>query len=54
IDGTANNLDLYPLMCYILGVIPAPNNGTIQHMLEVLKMPITTTNLLSTKQIEVI
>uniref|UniRef100_A0AAF5PIZ1 AP3A hydrolase n=1 Tax=Wuchereria bancrofti TaxID=6293 RepID=A0AAF5PIZ1_WUCBA len=52
IDGTANNLDLYPLMCYILGVIPAPNNGTIQHMLEVLKMPITTTNLLSTKQIE--
>ncbi|CAG9540682.1 unnamed protein product [Cercopithifilaria johnstoni] len=52
IVGTANNLDLYPLMCYILGVIPAPNNGTLQHMIDVLKMP--TTPSLSTKEIKVI
>uniref|UniRef100_A0A0R3S5E2 Bis(5'-adenosyl)-triphosphatase n=1 Tax=Elaeophora elaphi TaxID=1147741 RepID=A0A0R3S5E2_9BILA len=52
--GTANNLDLYPLMCYILGVIPAPSNGTLQHMMEVLKVPITPIHSLPTKEIEVV
>ncbi|OZC10517.1 type I phosphodiesterase / nucleotide pyrophosphatase [Onchocerca flexuosa] len=55
VDTTANNIDLYPLMCYILGVIPAPNNGTLEHMLNVLKMSSAiSSSSLSTKGIEVI
>uniref|UniRef100_A0A915Q4T9 Uncharacterized protein n=1 Tax=Setaria digitata TaxID=48799 RepID=A0A915Q4T9_9BILA len=50
---TANNIDLYPLMCYILGVVPAPNNGTLQHMLEVLKIS-RISNSVPAKEIEVI
>ncbi|VDK87308.1 unnamed protein product [Litomosoides sigmodontis] len=52
IAGAANNLDLYPLMCYILGVVPAPNNGTLQHMLEVLKVPVASMHSLPTNEIE--
>lgn len=52
--GTANNLDLYPLMCYVLGVVPAPNNGTLRNMLEVLKVPIAPTHSLLTRKIEVV
>jgi hypothetical protein len=27
--STFNNVDLYPLMCHLLGVKPAPNNGSM-------------------------
>ncbi|EFO13528.2 hypothetical protein LOAG_14998, partial [Loa loa] len=52
IDATANNLDLYPLMCYILGVIPAPNNGTLERILDVLNMPLLSIHTSSTRKIE--
>ncbi|KAK6170429.1 hypothetical protein SNE40_018828 [Patella caerulea] len=32
-----NNLDVYPLMCHILGLKPAPNNGTLDIVKELLK-----------------
>ncbi|XP_050391547.1 ectonucleotide pyrophosphatase/phosphodiesterase family member 5 [Patella vulgata] len=31
-----NNLDVYPLMCHILGLKPAPNNGTLDIVKELL------------------
>lgn len=32
-----NNVDLYPLMCLILGVTPAYNNGSIDNVLDLLE-----------------
>ena len=31
-----NNVDIYPLMCSILGVEPAVNNGSLSNVLEML------------------
>merc|ERR1719500_387356 len=33
-----NSVDIYPLMCHILGVQPAPNNGTLCEISDVLKL----------------
>ncbi|XP_046361866.2 ectonucleotide pyrophosphatase/phosphodiesterase family member 5-like [Haliotis rufescens] len=32
-----NNVDVYPLMCHLLGLEPAPNNGSLQNCLPLLK-----------------
>lgn len=29
--NTINNVDIYPMMCHILGLKPHPNNGTFGH-----------------------
>lgn len=29
--STINNVDIYPMMCHILGLKPQPNNGTFGH-----------------------
>ncbi|KAL4233252.1 hypothetical protein ACF0H5_007936 [Mactra antiquata] len=31
-----NNVDIYPLMCYILGLTPAPNNGSLENVKDML------------------
>lgn len=31
------NLDIYPLMCHILGIEPAPNNGSFDRVRSILK-----------------
>ena len=36
VSGPFDSVDIYPLMCYILGITPAPNNGSldnVKHML---------------------
>ena len=42
-----NNVDVYPLMCHILKLTPAPNNGTldvVKHLLnESPKKPVSST-----------
>lgn len=38
IDTVANNVDLYPLMCYVLGVLEAPNNGSLQRISSALRI----------------
>lgn len=53
VDVVANNIDLYPLMCHILGLLPAPNNGSLLHMFEVLKMP-RVSNVVSVGEIKVL
>lgn len=30
-QSTINTVDIYPMMCYILGLKPHPNNGTFSH-----------------------
>ncbi|XP_066107909.1 bis(5'-adenosyl)-triphosphatase ENPP4 isoform X1 [Saccopteryx bilineata] len=30
-QSTINNVDIYPMMCHILGLEPHPNNGTLSH-----------------------
>lgn len=30
------NVDIYPLMCHILGIDPAPNNGSLTRVLDIL------------------
>ena len=32
-----NNVDIYPLMCSILGVSPAANNGSLSNVVDMLK-----------------
>ncbi|XP_035686327.1 ectonucleotide pyrophosphatase/phosphodiesterase family member 5-like [Branchiostoma floridae] len=32
-----NNVDIYPLMCHILGLHPHPNNGSLQNVQHILK-----------------
>ncbi|KAL5009956.1 hypothetical protein ScPMuIL_012261 [Solemya velum] len=34
---TFNNVDLYPMMCYILDLEPAPNNGSLENVKQLLK-----------------
>lgn len=34
---TFDNVDIYPLMCEILGIKPAPNNGSLQNVQSLLK-----------------
>ena len=33
---TFHNVDIYPLLCHILGVDPAPNNGSLQSVIDLL------------------
>ncbi|XP_065586506.1 bis(5'-adenosyl)-triphosphatase ENPP4 [Cyrtonyx montezumae] len=30
-QSTINNVDIYPMMCHILGLTPQPHNGTLSH-----------------------
>jgi predicted AlkP superfamily pyrophosphatase or phosphodiesterase len=32
-------VDIYPLMCYVLGIKPAPNNGTLENVRQLLASP---------------
>ncbi|XP_076076402.1 ectonucleotide pyrophosphatase/phosphodiesterase family member 5-like [Mytilus galloprovincialis] len=34
-----NSVDIYSLMCHILGIEPAPNNGTLKNVLHILSHP---------------
>uniref|UniRef100_A0A0M3I3Z2 Bis(5'-adenosyl)-triphosphatase n=1 Tax=Ascaris lumbricoides TaxID=6252 RepID=A0A0M3I3Z2_ASCLU len=38
VRSIANNIDLYPLMCHVLGILEAPNNGSITNMLVALRV----------------
>uniref|UniRef100_A0A915A5I6 AP3A hydrolase n=2 Tax=Parascaris univalens TaxID=6257 RepID=A0A915A5I6_PARUN len=38
VPSVANNIDLYPLMCHVLGILEAPNNGSIANMLIALRV----------------
>jgi len=33
------NIDIYPLMCHLLGVSPRPNNGTLDNVKDLLRYP---------------
>lgn len=39
VKDTMHSVDLYPLMCYILGVPPMPNNGSLANVQDLLKEP---------------
>ena len=39
-----NTVDLYPLMCKLLGINPRPNNGSIEHIKAVLREDLPPTN----------
>ena len=32
-----NSVDIYPLMCHLLGIKPAPNNGSFDNVKQMLK-----------------
>ncbi|XP_033741496.1 ectonucleotide pyrophosphatase/phosphodiesterase family member 5-like [Pecten maximus] len=34
---TLHNVDIYPLVCHIMGLRPAPNNGSLDHVRPILK-----------------
>ncbi|XP_060077807.1 bis(5'-adenosyl)-triphosphatase enpp4-like [Ylistrum balloti] len=34
---TLHNVDIYPLMCHIMGLKPAPNNGSVENFRSILK-----------------
>ncbi|CAG0902346.1 unnamed protein product, partial [Darwinula stevensoni] len=36
-NAVFNNLDVYPLLCHLLGIQARPNNGTLEHSLNFLK-----------------
>ena len=40
-----NNVDIYPLMCFILGIKPAANNGSLENVLGMIAFRGTTKNL---------
>ena len=40
------NVDIYPLICLILGVDPAPNNGTIENIVDMLELTLLDYQLL--------
>ncbi|CAF0741783.1 unnamed protein product [Brachionus calyciflorus] len=40
-----NNVDLYPLMCFILGVQPAYNNGTLENVIDMLVFKVANQNI---------
>lgn len=31
-----NNVDIYPLMCFILGIEPSFNNGTLENVIDMI------------------
>jgi predicted AlkP superfamily pyrophosphatase or phosphodiesterase len=31
-----NNVDIYPLMCYLLGIEPSANNGSLDNVLDMI------------------
>ena len=31
------NVDVYPLMCHLLDLVPAPNNGSLKYVLPLLR-----------------
>jgi hypothetical protein len=33
-----NNVDIYPLMCFILGIQPAINNGSLEKVIDMLEL----------------
>lgn len=35
------SIDLYPLMCYILSIVPQPNNGTLSNVQDLLHPELT-------------
>ena len=35
--ATFNNVDVYPLMCHLLGLHPAPNNGSLDTIRSLLR-----------------
>ena len=35
-NAVFNNLDVYPLLCHLLGIQARPNNGTLEHSLDLL------------------
>jgi len=46
-----NNVDIYPLMCFILGIQPAVNNGSLQNVLDMIVLndediPLTANSLI--------
>ena len=45
-----NTVDLYPLMCKLLGIDPRPNNGSIENIKAVLKDDIPSTNFVPPPQ----
>lgn len=36
-----SNLDVYPLLCLMLGLPPGPNNGSLDNIYPILAQPIT-------------
>lgn len=36
-----NNVDIYPLMCFILGIQPAFNNGTLENVINMLTFEVS-------------
>ena len=43
--GSFNNVDLYPLMCHLLGIEPQPNNGSLENVKAILKEKVKLTRL---------
>ncbi|KAL3875740.1 hypothetical protein ACJMK2_033661 [Sinanodonta woodiana] len=43
-----NSIDLYPLMCKLLGIDPAPNNGTLDNTADILVSSITSSAMSNT------
>ncbi|VDM50816.1 unnamed protein product [Toxocara canis] len=39
VNSIPNNTDLYALMCHVLGILEAPNNGSISSLLMALRIP---------------
>ena len=44
-----NNVDIYPLMCFILGIQPAANNGSLENVLDMLVFKDTVKSLKNSK-----
>lgn len=43
VKSTMHSVDLYPLMCHILGVPPLPNNGSLASVQDLLEEALTET-----------
>ncbi|KAK3592418.1 hypothetical protein CHS0354_036048 [Potamilus streckersoni] len=43
-----NSIDLYPLMCKLLGIKPAPNNGTLDNTADILASSVTSSAMSNT------
>ncbi|XP_053396057.1 ectonucleotide pyrophosphatase/phosphodiesterase family member 5-like [Mercenaria mercenaria] len=44
-----NSVDIYPLMCHVLGIEPAPNNGSFDNVKDILREKSTTDRLSITR-----